>query len=476
MSASSAKHPRKLIADLPKGVSARWVTDGSGRRSVCVRLGQKYSGRKAERLYFPTRQEAEEWLNGSESKKSKADSTGIVEIFDYAKEAGVAKERLDPDELRKAIMAYRTATDHGVSVSEAVVDKIKKIAPSGKPRTLREACDEVISTCQATGKSARHIKLMRGIYDRFCVKLGQRPLHSIEDEELEAWRDSCRDLSLRTLRNYFNYLAIVFQRGIRKGWCKENPAAGIKAEILELPRDVTILTAHEMARLLGAAWSLRKELVAPLALKAFAGIRTSELLRLTWGEIKNSAVHIERRKAKTKRARHITHQSPLPAWLKAVKLAEKTGSSFVVQMQEKPFHQGIAVLAKAAGVKVGSNALRHSFGTYYYHKHKNAPQTAYLMGNSVGVVERDYVHYAPEEGDVDLWWRITPAVTRKAYANQVDSKKVGTAVAKKKRSKGARILFSEKKPAGKSGAGQSRKAARSATAAKKSSRRTKTRR
>jgi len=436
---------------------------GSGKKS-----GKKKDG--AIRKYFPTREKAEEWWNGPEAKKFKADSTGIAEIYDAAKEVGVAKERLDPDELRRAIMAYRTATDHGVSVSEAVVDKIKKIAPSGKPRTLREACDEVILNCQSRHKSARHIKLMRGIYDRFCVKLGQRPLHLIDDDELEAWRDSCRDLSLRTLRNYFNYLAIVFQRGIRKGWCKENPAAGIKAEILELPRDVTILTANEMARLLGAALSLRKDLVAPLALKAFAGIRTSELLRLTWGEIKNSAVHIERRKAKTKRARNIAHQSPLPAWLKAVKLAEKTGSAFVVQMQEKPFHQGIAVLAKAAGVKVGSNALRHSFGTYYYHKHKNGPQTAYLMGNSVGVVERDYLHYAPEEEDVDLWWRITPAVAREAYANHVHSKKVGTAVAKKKRSKAARILFSEKKPAGKSGAGQSRKAGRSATAAKKGSR------
>jgi integrase len=282
---------------------------------------------------------------------------------------------------------------------------------------------------------------MRGIYDRFCVKLGQRPLHLIEDEELEAWRDSCRDLSLRTLRNYFNYLAIVFQRGIRKGWCKENPAAGIKAEILELPRDVTILTANEMARLLGAALSLRKELVAPLALKAFAGIRTSELLRLTWGEIKNSAVHIERRKAKTKRARHITHQIPLPAWLKAVKLAEKTGSSFVVQMQEKPFHQGVAVLAKAAGIKVRSNALRHSFGTYYYHKHKNAPQTAYLMGNSVGVVERDYLHYAPDEKDIALWWRITPALARKAYASHLKSPSSGGKVARKKRTSKARIHF-----------------------------------
>jgi hypothetical protein len=45
MSASSPKRPRKLIADLPKGVSARWVTDGNGRRSVCVRFGKKFTGK-----------------------------------------------------------------------------------------------------------------------------------------------------------------------------------------------------------------------------------------------------------------------------------------------------------------------------------------------------------------------------------------------------------------------------------------------
>jgi integrase len=441
-----------------------------------MRLGRKYTGDKAKRIYFPTREEAEEWLNGEEAKKLKADSTGIAQIYDTAKVAGVPREHLDPEEMRKALTAYRVAKDHGLSITEAVGMAIEKRCPSGQPRTLREACDEVIRDRKSFKRSDGHIKLMRGIYDRFCVRLGKRSIHEISYRELNEWRASCVDLSLRTLRSYFTYLAIVFKHGIKLEWCTKNPAADIKARIEETPGEVTIITANEMARLLGAAMHLRKEFVAPLALKAFAGLRTAELRRMRWAAIGESAIHIPPRHSKTRKARRIPHLKPLPAWLVAVKSQNKPSNESVVQMQEKPFHHGVAVLAKAAGVRLGANAIRHSFGTYHAHKNENYEQTALLMGNSVAVVERDYVHHNPADSDIEKWWRITPTLARKAYAHHVHSKKVGTAVAKKKRSKGARILFSEKKPAGKSGAGQSRKDGRSATAAKKGSRRKKTRR
>lgn len=507
MSASSAKRPRKLIADLPKGVSARWVTDGTGRRSVCMRIGTKYrgwggkskvssemageaspeeaagsgkkSGKKKDgaiRKYFPTREKAEEWWNGPEAKKFKADSTGIAEIYDTAKVAGVPREHLDPEEMRKALTAYRVAKDHGLSITEAVEMAIEQRCPSGQPRTLREACDEVIRDRESFKRSDRHIKLMRGIYNRFCVRLGKRPIHEINTVELNKWRTSCADLSLRTLRSYFTYLAIVFKHGIEFEWCTKNPAADIKRRIEETPGEVTIITANEMARLLGAAMHLRKEFVAPLALKAFAGLRTAEVRRLSWSAIGESAIHVPPRHSKTRKARRIPHLKPLPAWLAAVKSKKKPASELVVQMQEKPFHQGVAVLAKAAGVRLGANAIRHSFGTYHAHKNENYEQTALLMGNSAAVVERDYVHHNPADSDIEKWWRITPTLARKVYANHVQCNKVTVAVAKKKRSKAARILFSEKKPAGKGGAGQSREAGRSATAAKKGSRRKKTRR
>ena len=441
MSASPAKRPRKLIADLPKGVSARWVKDGSGRRSVCIRLGQKYTGRKAERMYFPTREQAEEWLKGPEARKLEADSTGIAQIFDFAKVAGVPRQHLDPEEMRQALTAYRVAKDHGLSISEAVGMAIEKRCPSGNPRTLREACDEVIRNRELLKRSNRHIKLMRGMYDRFCIKLGKHPIHEITYLELDTWRTSCVDLSLRTQRSYFAYLAIVFKRGIKLGWCTHNPAADIKSEIEETPGEVTIVTAEEMARLLGAAMHLRKELVAPLALKAFAGLRTSELRRLSWASVGESAIHVPPRHAKTRRARRIPHTKPLPAWLAAVKRNKQGASDLIVRMQEKPFHHAVAVLAKAAGIRLGSNALRHSFGTYHYHKHSSAEQTAMMMGNSVPVVERDYVHHHPDDADIEKWWRITPTLARKAYASHLKSPSSGGKVARKKRTSKARIHF-----------------------------------
>jgi integrase len=249
------------------------------------------------------------------------------------------------------------------------------------------------------------------------------------------------DVSLRTLRSYFTYLAIVFKRGIKLGWCAQNPAADLKSEIKETPGEVTIITADAMARLLGAAMHLRKELVAPLALKAFAGLRTSELRRLTWAEVGESAVYVPPRHAKTRRARRIPHADPLPAWLAAVGSDKKPPKQLIVQMLEKPFHQGVATLAKAAGVRLGANAIRHSFGTYHYHKHESCEQTAMMMGNSVPVVDRDYVHHHPAESDIRNWWRITPTMARKTYANYAARIKRGAAVANKKRSKSARIRF-----------------------------------
>jgi len=152
-------------------------------------------------------------------------------------------------------------------------------------------------------------------------------------------------------------------------------------------------------------------------------------------------VKVPRSAAKTDVQRRIPHLEPLPAWLRAAPPRNKSVDAPIVELKEKPFHQAISVLAKAAGVKIGPNALRHSFGTYFGHKHEDESKTAFLMGNSAGVVRRNYMNYSPESEDIELWWCITPKTAREAYADFVAGKKRGALVATKKLSKSARTYF-----------------------------------
>src|SRR4029077_15154526 len=109
---------------------------------------------------------------------------------------------------------------------------------------------------------------------------------------------------------FLRYLRAVFNFGIRRGWCDENPVKRIDMHSLKMRKE--ILTNAQIVSLLKAVCENDFELLPYHVLCIFAGIRPKEVERLTWSNVNMDERFVEVPDDKSKTAvRRIVDMEPL---------------------------------------------------------------------------------------------------------------------------------------------------------------------
>ena len=169
-----------------------------------------------------------------------------------------------------------------------------------------------------------------------------------------------------------------------------NPTGGVRVKkaITKVPR---LLSPADLRVILGEA----PEVLKPtLAIQAFCGLRVAEAARLKWTDVMLSDggnfIRISAEAAKTSRRRLTPMPEGLAQYLKAVRkddgfvYASGKGSLDSLQKATVAFRRSLL------GVAWHRNALRASALSYRLALTKDAAATAFEMGNSAGVLMRDY--------------------------------------------------------------------------------------
>ena len=140
------------------------------------------------------------------------------------------------------------------------------------------------------------------------------------------------------------------------------------------------------------------------AIQAFAGVRTAELLRLTWHDLERRSGYIEVRakQAKTAARRLIPISENLAEWLR---LAPRNGAELLWTRSSNRYFEGQKLSASRAGMAWKANALRHTFISYRLAKTKDIAAVALEAGNSAAVIFRHYRELATEEEALE-WFGI----------------------------------------------------------------------
>ena len=166
---------------------------------------------------------------------------------------------------------------------------------------------------------------------------------------------------------------------------------------------IEVFTPAELAKLL----TLADDSILPFfVLGGFCGLRTVEISRLTWEDIRwpESSIVISAAIAKTRTRRLAPLTEPAAAWL--ARLKHKSGP--VVILDTLYDKVGEACGRHWRGVE-GDNGLRHSFITYRVAATKDFVRTAFEAGNSPQVIKANYDAVASEiEGKA--WFSIMPKV------------------------------------------------------------------
>jgi integrase len=149
-------------------------------------------------------------------------------------------------------------------------------------------------------------------------------------------------------------------------------------------------------------------LLPALAIGAFAGLRTSEVLRLVWADIDlvRNFIHVAAAKAKSARRRLVPISPNLVQWL--APYAKSVGRLYHGPQQS--YHLRSAAAASAAGLaRWPKNGLRHSFASYHLALHQNAAETSLHLGHASPAMLFEHYRELVTKEEALRYWSIRPA-------------------------------------------------------------------
>ncbi len=404
---------REPIADLPNGVGVSKILI-KGIEYWRVRLGKKFTGGSIRVKHFIELKDARKWINGDTCEDSKKASLklilpGVTKIKD---KLGAGAFVLTPMQMAEAQDAFRRLPK-AVSLTEVIDDWLKRRAPVGGLKSVDEVTKEFMVSRRSMGVRDRTIVQYESYFRSIVEEFGTMPISDVERSQIEDWLAES-EWSARTRKNYLVTLTTLLNFAQSREYCAKNPAAVVERPILE-DNAPGILTVGQARAILDAAkegvekvkFKAVPEMVAGIAIGLFAGLRRSELCSLDWKEIDLTArlIEIKAAKAKTRQRRLVSINDCLAAWLEPRKKEDGPVAPFSSQ---DVFGERLNEIAKAAGIsKWPHNAMRHSFGSYFYALHKNENLTASEMGNSPAVVFKHY-RAIVKNGEETRYWALRP--------------------------------------------------------------------
>jgi integrase len=264
-----------------------------------------------------------------------------------------------------------------------------------------EIVAELLQAKQADGLSRRYIETLRSHLIRFAAAF-QTDFNLITAPQIEAWLKE-QDVGPRTQNNMLGSVVTLFRFARKRGNLPHGRPT--KADGIVKAKDpggrIGILRPAELALLLHQA---PQRIGLFLALGAFTGMRSSEILRLNWKDVNFDRSLITVRspeRASTATVRWVPMQPNLIRWLAPHR--KRKGAMFKTV---RDAGRAIA-FAKSCGVNWPNNALRHSYAAYRLAVTADAARVALEMGNSPQRLMTNYRELADEKEGQE-WFGISP--------------------------------------------------------------------
>jgi integrase len=230
-------------------------------------------------------------------------------------------------------------------------------------------------------------------------------ISSIQSEDIKRWIGKLPG-GQRNANNIRCSVATLFSFARENGFLPKDQkhAAEQVKKSKEKPAKIGIYTPVEIEKILSTA---HKRFIPAIAIAAFAGLRSAEIFRLDWQDIKLDRGHIvvapEKAKTATRRLAPLTAE--LRAWLADHAKAEGRVAPDYHNLDN--LTRAFTAAAVAAKVKPQRNGFRHSFASYRLATQKSADAVALEMGNSPRKLFTNYRELVTED-EGKAWFDITP--------------------------------------------------------------------
>ena len=327
--------------------------------------------------------------------------------------------RRDLDILRHC---ERTATEFGVTLAAAIEEWASARRTAGNvplsdavrfyaanradlfpTRSNVQAAAEFSVSLKRKGVSDIYVRNATASLKRFTDAVSGN-IADVTVADINRFLDGLKKLGPVSKNGIRRNIVTMFGFAKKQGYLHPDrkTAAELTDSFKEAEKEIAIFTPEEMESLLLTAHA---RILPLIAIGGFAGIRSAEVARLEWKDIKWDRGHIELAgsKAKTAARRLVPLSDNLKAWLAPWR--GETGPILTITDASGALGD-TAVKAKIPG-GWRQNALRHSYISYRVALTGDVARTSLEAGNSPKMIFRHYREIVDDEA-AKAWWSIHP--------------------------------------------------------------------
>lgn len=382
-----------------------------------------YSGGKRIRTRFNELQQARDKADAIKTSLLNEDSTALQltgeDALIYARAKMLTSHLgLALDQLAQEAVDIRKILGKTTPMEAArFYDRFGKTVKADK--FIPAIVEELTANLKADGKSEYHLRDMNRRLQAFALAF-PKPIMEVTTKEISDWlrvlkgRDKKgREVTLapKSRNHYRNAVVQLFNHARDHGYLpKGMPTEAQAVKTLDVVAPTNeIFTIEEIQKVLNTAPA---RLIAPMAIKAFCGVRTEEMLNLRWEHLnlETKYITLPSEVTKTKQRRLVPMPDNLIAWLTPYKKA--TGRICKRWQRAQALFQAFDRHGKRQGVDVGANKFRNSYISYRVAVTHDVARVALESGNSPRVIQREYLELATEE-DGKRWFAVFPQATQK---------------------------------------------------------------
>lgn len=350
-------------------------------------------------------------------RKSEADARAYA--ADYAKRVkavGDAAAKLTREQIYDAAAALKALSDAGAT--QTLVSVVAQwLGRRGGASTRDVACGAAVAAyVKRLNADTEHAGSVRRALTALVATVGTRKaVAAVGKAQVAAWLDGVESPKSHNLKRGY---ALAWLNWCRKQGNYPDDMLQECRAIEEKPEPYVrpcTFDAATVERIMRAAEALpdAEDVVPRLALAFFAGVRTAEIGRLRWRDIKirDGDIRIESPKGIVGTPpRFVTITPNLKAWLIRY---QQDDAAPVCKLSERAFAVRKAVACKAAGVTwttgENRNVARHTFASMHVAQHRDLRMTAVELGHGESLVMlKQHYHGTAERGDAAAFWNIMP--------------------------------------------------------------------
>jgi integrase len=256
--------------------------------------------------------------------------------------------------------------------------------------------------------SDRHHETLRSGTRKLLPDFGSGHICDLSPYVITKWLMS-QPVNATTRNNIRRNLSVFFTFAVDNLWIENNPIRKVKpanTKRLRAASKVCIYTPEQADAILFHA---DHDLRPFFAIGMFAGLRTSEIERLDWRHIlwENRLIDVDGGNSKTGKTRFVPMTDNLLEWLAPYRHLHGQLAPHRDEPRRKGVRDRAGIPAKGMG-----NAMRHSYCSYHFNLHDDAPATSKNAGHMTPTQLFSNYHHRVKKTACERYFAIFPRDTQ----------------------------------------------------------------